>query len=130
MGCLPGCCTRTDHPELLATWSHFSHQVYDGTKAWWSEGDTPNPINAYGRSKLEAEQLLQGSWAGRFVALRSSLIYGPESPLAAVNRPLFLQFVKQVLEAGKETTFFTDEYRSALPALLNRLCRAVKPGCC
>lgn len=89
-------------------------QVYDGSKAWWSESDTPNPINAYGRSKLEAEQLLQESWPGRFVALRSSLIYGPEPPLAAVNRPLFLQFVKQVLEAGKETTFFTDEYRSAL----------------
>jgi hypothetical protein len=60
---------------------------------------------------LEAEQLLQGAWAGRFVALRSSLIYGPEPPLAAVNRPLFLQFVKQALESSKETTFFTDEYR-------------------
>lgn len=47
----------------------------------------------------------------RFVALRSSLIFGPEPPLAPVGRPLFLQFVRQVLEAGEDTTFFVDEYR-------------------
>lgn len=92
------------------------HQIYNGSKAWWSESDTPDPINAYGRSKLEAEQLLQQSWPGRFVALRSSLIFGPEPPLAAVDRPLFLQFVRQVLEAGKGTTFFVDEFRCVLQA--------------
>jgi nucleoside-diphosphate-sugar epimerase len=68
-------------------------------------------VNAYGRSKVEAEQLLQKEWQGRFVALRSSLIYGPEPPLAPVGRSLFLQFVRQVLEEGKQTTFFVDEYR-------------------
>lgn len=86
-------------------------QVYNGTHAWWLEADAPDPVNAYGRSKLEAEQLLQEQWAGRFVALRSSLIYGPEPPLAPVGRPLFLQFVRQVLETGKDTTFFVDEFR-------------------
>jgi dTDP-4-dehydrorhamnose reductase len=105
---------HTYHPVTRCHLITLCRQVYDGSKAWWSERDTPNPINAYGRSKLEAEQLLQQSWPGRFVALRSSLIYGPEAPLTAVNRPLFLQFVKRVLEAGKETTFFTDEYRSGL----------------
>jgi dTDP-4-dehydrorhamnose reductase len=86
-------------------------QVYSGTRAWWRESDAPGPINAYGRSKLEAEQLLQQSWPGNFVALRSSLIYGPQPPLAPVDRPLFLQFVRQVLQAEKQTTFFVDEYR-------------------
>jgi dTDP-4-dehydrorhamnose reductase len=90
---------------------HYSLQVYNGSRAWWCESDPPGPINAYGRSKLEAEQLLQQSWPGNFVALRSSLIYGPQPPLAPVDRPLFLQFVQHVLQAGKQTTFFVDEYR-------------------
>lgn len=47
------------------------------------------------------------------MSLRSSLIYGPEAPLAPVDRPLFLQFVQQVLAKGQATTFFVDEYRSA-----------------
>lgn len=86
-------------------------QVYNGSRAWWCESDAADPINAYGRSKLEAEALLQQAWRGNFVALRSSLIFGPEPPLSPVGRPLFLQFVLQVLQAGKETTFFVDEYR-------------------
>jgi len=53
------------------------------------------------------------------VSLRSSLIYGPESPLAPVDRPLFLQFVQQALAKGQATTFFVDEHRSA--GLVDRL---------
>ena len=36
-----------------------SVQVYDGSKANWQEDDPCHPVNAYGRSKLEAEQLIQ-----------------------------------------------------------------------
>ena len=43
--------------------------------------------------------------------LRSSIIYGPQSPVP-VARPLFLQFVVQQLAEQKETTFFNDEFRS------------------
>lgn len=93
-------------------------QVYNGSRAWWCESDAADPINAYGRSKLEAEALLQQAWRGKFVALRSSLIFGPEPPLSPVGRPLFLQFVRQVLQAGKETTFFVDEYRCVGPVHL------------
>jgi dTDP-4-dehydrorhamnose reductase len=34
-------------------------QVYDGSKANWRETDKCHPVNAYGRTKLEAEQLIQ-----------------------------------------------------------------------
>ena len=34
-------------------------QVYDGGKANWRETDRCHPVNAYGRTKLEAEQLIQ-----------------------------------------------------------------------
>lgn len=42
-------------------------QVYDGSSAWWTEAGPTKPVNAYGRSKLEAEGMLQQLWAGRYI---------------------------------------------------------------
>ena len=36
-------------------------QVYDGSKADWTEEDACQPVNAYGSSKLEAEHFLRVS---------------------------------------------------------------------
>lgn len=54
--------------------------------------------------------MLQAQWP-KHVILRSSIIYGPQSPVP-VARPLFLQFVAQQLAEQKETSFFNDEFRS------------------
>jgi nucleoside-diphosphate-sugar epimerase len=68
-------------------------------------------VNAYGRSKLAAEQLLLERYtAAPLAILRSSLIYGPQPPVP-VGRPLFLQFVDQQLRDKAPTSFFTDEFR-------------------
>lgn len=91
-------------------------QVYDGSKAWWTESDTADPINEYGKSKLEAEKTIAARWK-RHLCMRSSLIYGPEPPAAPVGRALFLQFVARALtEAPTKgpTTFFEDEWRCAV----------------
>lgn len=105
---------RTGKEPLLV---HLStDQVYDGSKAWWEEGDATAPINEYGRSKLEAERAIYGRWP-RHAVLRSSLIYGPEPPAAPVGRSLFLQFVATALAAAPAkgpTTFFEDEWRCAV----------------
>ncbi|KAL3155375.1 hypothetical protein ABBQ38_010936 [Trebouxia sp. C0009 RCD-2024] len=84
-------------------------QVYDGSKAYWKESDVCRPVNAYGRTKLEAEQLIQDRWANHII-LRSSVIFGPQSPVP-VSRVLFLQFIANGLRQGKPTTFFEDEFR-------------------
>jgi len=60
--------------------SHLIHYstdyVFDGSKAQpYSESDRPNPINAYGKSKLEGEQLIINSGVSH-VILRVSWIYG------------------------------------------------------
>ncbi|KAI9010064.1 methionine adenosyltransferase regulatory beta subunit-related [Hyaloraphidium curvatum] len=87
-------------------------QVFAGDRSWWKETDPVEPVNAYGRIKVEAEKLLREKWPrGRHVSLRSSIIYGPQSPLVPVPRPLFLQFCDKVLGEGKPTTFFEDEFR-------------------
>ncbi|GBF98490.1 methionine adenosyltransferase 2 subunit beta [Raphidocelis subcapitata] len=102
---------RTRHVEALLV--HIStDQVYDGSHADWTETDRTAPINAYGRSKLEAEQYVRTHWERRII-LRSSLIYGPQPP-HPVGRPLFLQFVEEALREGRPTRFLEDEFRSAV----------------
>lgn len=85
--------------------------MYDGSRPDWAETDPTQPVNAYGRSKLEAEQNLAAAYLHKHVVLRASLIYGPQPPLQAVGRPLFVQFVESQLAQGIETSFFVDEFR-------------------
>ena len=66
-------------------------QVYDGSRPLWREGDAAAPVNAYGQSKAEAEVAVRAAWPHHII-LRSSIIYGPQSP-SPVPRPLFVQFV-------------------------------------
>jgi dTDP-4-dehydrorhamnose reductase len=50
--------------------------VFDGTRPPYRPDDAPNPLNAYGRSKLDGEQALLHSGAQACV-LRLPLLYGP-----------------------------------------------------
>ena len=55
--------------------------VGEETSTPWTEDTPPQPVDPYGRSKLEAEQLLRdlaGQGAIRVSALRLPLVYGPE----------------------------------------------------
>lgn len=120
-------------PPLLI---HLStDQVYDGSKARWTESDPCAPVNAYGCSKLAAERLIQQRWHHHAI-LRSSIIYGPQPPAAPVSRGLFIQFVDSALAAQQPTKFFEDEWRSPVfvedivgvcRAFVQRLC-AVQAG--
>lgn len=87
-------------------------QVYDGSKAMWVEDDKCQPINTYGKTKLEAEEIIQQRWP-HHVILRSSIIYGPQCS-SPVSRTLFLQMIVGVLEDKKPTTFINDEFRSPI----------------
>jgi len=42
-----------------------------------TEKDTPRPVSWYGRSKLEAEEAVASRWAGPWIVLRPSVVYGP-----------------------------------------------------
>ncbi len=63
--------------RLGAALIHFSTDyVFDGTKSTpYVETDSPNPINAYGKSKLEGERSIQASGC-RHLILRTSWVYG------------------------------------------------------
>ncbi|HKY01306.1 MAG TPA: dTDP-4-dehydrorhamnose reductase [Burkholderiales bacterium] len=72
-------------PEILATEAkrsgalliHYSTDyVFDGSKRGpYVENDATNPLNAYGRSKLEGEQAIEASDCRHFI-LRTSWVYG------------------------------------------------------
>lgn len=63
--------------KLGAAMVHYSTDyVFDGSKAGaWLETDTPNPINAYGQSKLEGEQAVAAAGIDHLI-LRTSWVYG------------------------------------------------------
>ena len=62
--------------SLGATLIHYSTDyVFDGTNAApYRETDTPNPINAYGESKLAGERAIQ-QVDGAYLILRTSWVY-------------------------------------------------------
>jgi len=64
--------------QEIGSWvlSISTDYVFDGTRPPYRPGDTPNPLNAYGRSKLDGEQALLRSGA-RSCVLRLPLLYGP-----------------------------------------------------
>ncbi|MGH8697948.1 MAG: dTDP-4-dehydrorhamnose reductase, partial [Burkholderiales bacterium] len=63
--------------RLDAVLVHYSTDyVFDGEKAGpYTEDDPPNPLNVYGRSKLEGERAIAASGC-RHLTLRTSWVYG------------------------------------------------------
>lgn len=77
-------CVNALAPEVMAkemkklggSFIHYSTDfVFDGTKGTpYVESDGPNPVNKYGATKLEGEQLVQGV-GGSFLIFRTSWVY-------------------------------------------------------
>jgi dTDP-4-dehydrorhamnose reductase len=67
--------------------------VFDGTVGRYREEDTPAPVNAYGRSKAEAELRVADTHPGATI-VRTSLIYGidggPQERLARGGRRFYV----------------------------------------
>ena len=87
-----------------------SGEVFDGKTGWYSETDEPSPINAYGQTKLEAEQtVLQnpGHTVVRIVLTAGTSETGDRS---------FVEDMCRTARAGKDVTLYADEFRCPLPA--------------
>ena len=82
---------------------HYSTDyVFDGTKGEpYVEDDRPNPLNAYGRSKLAGEQAIQ-SVGGPHLILRTSWIYAPRGKN-------FLLTIRRLLAEKGELRVVSDQ---------------------
>jgi len=87
-----------------------SGEVFDGTTGWYGETDEPNPINVYGKTKLEAEQAVlqnSGHTVVRIVLTAGTSERGDRS---------FVEEMCRTAKAGKDVTLYADEFRCPLPA--------------
>ena len=87
-----------------------SAEVFDGKTGWYSETDEPNPINVYGKTKLEAERVVLQNH--RHTIVRIVLTAGTSQN----GDRSFVEDMCQVAKAGKDVTLYADEFRCPLPA--------------
>lgn len=81
--------------------------VFDGEKGMYSETDIPSPVNFYGKTKLEAEEIVK-EYAFGWAIARTVLVYG--KPLA--GRSNILSIVKEKLKKGEEYSVVNDQVRT------------------
>jgi dTDP-4-dehydrorhamnose reductase len=95
-----------DIPFILLS----SGEVFDGKTGWYSEVDEPNPINIYGQTKLEAEQVVLQN--PRHTVLRIVLTSGTSQN----GDRSFVEDMCRAAKAGKDVPLYADEFRCPLPA--------------
>lgn len=99
-------------PEIMAAEAkrasaaiiHYSTDyVFDGTKGSpYTEEDAPNPVNAYGRSKLAGEQAIQASGVS-YLILRTSWVYG-------TRRKNFLRTIQHLARTENQLKVVDDQF--------------------
>jgi len=82
--------------------------VFDGKNGPYDEDASPNPINYYGQTKLESENLIKAS-SINWTIIRTCLVYGSSLGMSRSNIVLW---VKNALENGKELNLVDDQLRS------------------
>lgn len=75
--------------------------VFDGKKGEYAEDDAPNPLSAYGRSKLEGERLALAAVPNAIVA-RTSVLFGP-------HKRNFILWLLGELRAGRPVRIVSDQ---------------------
>jgi dTDP-4-dehydrorhamnose reductase len=83
--------------------------VFSGEKGHYVESDSPEPLNYYGITKLEAETLVQTLPESDFVIARPSVIYGSTPAAGKVNFALWLI---EALSKGERVRIVTDQWNT------------------
>lgn len=91
--------------------SHFiflsTDFVFDGKNGMYKEEDSPNPVNFYGKTKLEAEEAVRG-YQFVWTIVRTITVYGK----SFTGRFSFPELIKDKLEKGEGYKIFDDQVRT------------------
>ena len=87
--------------------------VFDGAKGMYCEGDITNPINHYGKTKLEGEDVVK-STCNDWIIARTSVLYGWNPA-----KPNFVTWALDELMAGNRIRIVNDQFNS--PTLADNL---------
>ncbi|MGB2981212.1 MAG: dTDP-4-dehydrorhamnose reductase, partial [Candidatus Zixiibacteriota bacterium] len=88
--------------------------IFDGEKGPYSEDDPPNPVNFYGKTKLESENVVKQSGIDSLI-VRTNVLYGFGEK---VNKN-FLLWLLEKLSAGDKLKIVTDQFNN--PTLADNL---------
>jgi len=94
--------------------------VFSGEQGNYSEEDLREPINVYGKSKKEAEDIIMGSGI-EYTIIRTSGIFGINKATGKTN---FFLWIYNNLKENKEIYLVRDQYYS--PTLNSILARAIR----
>lgn len=96
--------------------------VFDGMAGPYAEDDPVNPLNLYGRIKLESEPVaLSGSPAS--LVIRTMWVWGSARAPGGGAKKSFTDFVRETLAAGQPVRAVTDQYGN--PTSAQDLARAI-----
>jgi len=87
--------------------------LFDGTRPWRSEVDTPAPLNTYARTKWQAEQVVLQACPGALIIRTNFFGWGTSL------RASFSDWILRSLAAGQALNMFTDVFFT--PILINDL---------
>ncbi len=85
-------------------------QVFDGAKGQYVETDAVRPLNVYGKTKAEAEQVVLANPAHAVVRIALTAGTSPTRDRS------FVEDMVRTAAKGTMMTLFTDEFRCPLPA--------------
>ena len=103
-GVLAGCASECGAKMVYSS----TDNAFDGKRGLYEEGDSPSPVNFYGRTKVAAEKLVE-AMGENWVVARVSLVMG--LPMLSEGNS-FLSRMMPVLAAGGEVGVPTEEIRS------------------
>jgi len=110
---------NADAPEAMARrcsergidFVHVSTDyVFDGkTDEGYNEESEPNPLQAYGRSKLVGDRNVRSAHDSPLI-VRPSFVYGVNRALEPADLEGFPAWVRSCLRSGQAVPLFTDQY--------------------
>lgn len=92
--------------------------IFDGEDGPYDIHDAPNPLSTYGRSKLDAEELIANSGLEKWAIARTIIVYGIVSDMSRSNVVLW---AKGALEKGDPINVVNDQWR--MPTLAEDLAK-------